>query len=83
MYFSLSDRKQFRPAYGKLDILTSIFPDIPHIALTKRHKNRCYSQNLIILEVRWKQLLSIVQGVPCYGREPDGTMKEKKTQNTF
>ena len=30
----MSDRKQFRPAYGKLDILTSIFPDIPHIALT-------------------------------------------------
>ena len=28
--------------------------------------------------MRWKQLLSIVQGVPCYGREPDGTMKEKK-----
>ena len=38
---------------------------------------------VIILEVRWKKLLSIVQRVPCYGREPDGIMKEKKTQNTF
>ena len=25
-------------------------------------------------------LLSIVQGVPCYGQEPDGIMKEKKTK---
>ena len=46
-------------------------------------KNRCYSQNLIILEVRWKYLFNIVQGVPCYGREPDGIMKEKKNTKYF
>ena len=42
--FSLSDRKQFRPAYGKLDILTSIFPDIPHIALSDTQKSLLQSK---------------------------------------
>ena len=32
--FYFSFRKHFRPAYGKLDVLSSIFPDIPHVALT-------------------------------------------------
>ena len=44
------------------------------------YQNRCYSQNLTILEGRRKKLLSIAQREPCYGRKPDGTMKEKKTQ---
>ena len=35
---------------------------------------------VIILEGRWKELLSIVQRVPCYGRKPGGIMKEKKTK---
>ena len=30
--------------------------------------------------MRWKKLLSIVQRAPCYGQEPDGIIKEKKTQ---
>ena len=27
-------RKNFRPAYGKLDVLSSVFPSVPHVALT-------------------------------------------------
>ena len=27
-------RKSFRPAYGKLDVLSSLFPSVPHVALT-------------------------------------------------
>jgi superfamily II DNA helicase RecQ len=27
-------RNSFRPAYGKLDVLVSIFPEIPHLATT-------------------------------------------------
>lgn len=33
MFFILF-RKHFRPAYGKLDVLSSFFPNIPHLALT-------------------------------------------------
>ena len=27
-------RKHFRPACGKLDVLSSLFPSVPHVALT-------------------------------------------------
>lgn len=34
IHFNFFPRKHFRPAYGNLDILSSIFPSIPHVALT-------------------------------------------------
>ena len=34
MTFFCFCRDSFRPAYGKLDILVSIFPEVPHLATT-------------------------------------------------